>query len=66
MSSTDFEALGLRFNDRIWIQDGSGFASWGKYLEDYDHDAQTFLFQPDRGDHMRAVIHLPSVVTIER
>ena len=66
MTNIDFEALGLRYSDRIWITDAGGVDSCGMYLEEYDRVAQTFLFMLDRGRGLTAVIHLPAVRTIER
>lgn len=66
MTNIDFEALGLRYSDRIWITGADGAGSWGMFLDEYDSVAQTFLFIVNRDHGLTARIHLPSVRTIER
>jgi anaerobic selenocysteine-containing dehydrogenase len=66
MTNTDFEALGLRHGDRIWIQEANGQCNWGRYLEGYDSEAQTFVFGADRGAGPRLVVDLAAVQNVER
>ena len=66
MKNNDFEALGLRHGERIWIQEANGQCNWGKYLEEYDSAAQTFSFGVNDGSRFRATVDLASVLTVER
>ena len=66
MTNLDFVALGLQRGDRIWVQDNHGAASWGKYLEVHDPQADTFLFLADKDSGYRVSVSLSSIQKIAR
>jgi hypothetical protein len=66
MTNLDFENLELLDGERVWLEDIGGFGSWGKYREDYNAIAKTFLFTADRGAGFTLTVSLPSLRKIER